>query len=130
MRALRGGVPGEEQERGAPSRDRHGAQGHGARRRGPELAVLHSLFEEQIERESAHLDRYLSDGAESHAEALGYFPDIYDYNLGPDGYLEHLRRAKAAVGIPVIASLNGVSTGGWIPGSCSRRAPTPRCREA
>lgn len=81
---------------------------------GAAAVVLHSLFEEQIERESAHLDRYLSDGAESHAEALGYFPDIHDENLGPDGYLEHLRRAKAAVGIPVIASLNGVSTGGWI----------------
>jgi dihydroorotate dehydrogenase (fumarate) len=81
---------------------------------GAAAVVLHSLFEEQIDRESAALDRYLSNGAESHAEALGYFPDIHDYNLGPDGYLEHLRRAKAAVGIPVIASLNGVSTGGWI----------------
>jgi dihydroorotate dehydrogenase (fumarate) len=81
---------------------------------GAAAVVLHSLFEEQIERESAHLDRYLSDGTESHAEAVGYLPDVHDYNLTPDGYLEHLRRAKAAVGIPVIASLNGVSTGGWI----------------
>lgn len=81
---------------------------------GAGAVVLHSLFEEQIDRDSMHLDRYLSSGADSHAEASGYFPDIHDYNLGPDGYLEHLRRAKAAVGIPVIASLNGVSTGGWI----------------
>ena len=81
---------------------------------GAGAVVLHSLFEEQIDRDSTHLDRYLSSGADSHAEASGYFPDIHDYNLGPDGYLEHLRRAKAAVGIPVIASLNGVSTGGWI----------------
>jgi dihydroorotate dehydrogenase (fumarate) len=76
--------------------------------------VLHSLFEEQLDVESTHLDRYLTHGAESHAEALGYFPDLRGYNLGPDGYLEHVRRAKEAVGIPIIGSLNGVSTGGWI----------------
>jgi dihydroorotate dehydrogenase (fumarate) len=81
---------------------------------GAGAVVLHSLFEEQIDRDSVHLDRYLSGGADSHAEASGYFPDIHDYNLGPEGYLDHLRRAKAAVGIPVIASLNGVSTGGWV----------------
>ena len=80
---------------------------------GAAAVVLHSLFEEQITRDSDALDRYLSDGAESHAEAIGYFPDIHDYHLGPDAYLEHIRRAKEAVRIPVIASLNGVSTGGW-----------------
>jgi len=81
---------------------------------GAAAVVLHSLFEEQIDVEREHLDRYLSHGAESHPEALDYFPDLAGYNLGPDGYLEHLRRAKEAVGIPIIGSLNGVSTGGWI----------------
>jgi dihydroorotate dehydrogenase (fumarate) len=80
---------------------------------GAAAVVLHSLFEEQINVESSELDRYLSDGTESYAEALSYFPDLRSYNLGPDGYLEHVRRAKAAVGIPIIASLNGVSIGGW-----------------
>ena len=81
---------------------------------GAAAVVLHSLFEEQLDVESTHLDRYLTHSAESYAEALDYFPDLTGYNLGPDGYLEHLRRAKEAVGIPVIGSLNGVSTGGWI----------------
>ena len=81
---------------------------------GAAAVVVTSLFEEQIARESEALDRYLSYGAESHAEAVGYFPDIHDYRLGPAAYLEHLRRAKEAVDIPVVASLNGVSTGGWV----------------
>ena len=75
--------------------------------------VMHSLFEEQITLESDELDRHLSEGAESYAESLSYFPDMASYNFGPEGYLEHLRRAKQAVGIPVIGSLNGVSTGTW-----------------
>ena len=81
---------------------------------GADAVVLHSLFEEQLDVESTHLDRYLTHGAESYAEALDYFPDLTRYNLGPDAYLEHVRRAKEAVGIPIIGSLNGVSTGGWI----------------
>jgi dihydroorotate dehydrogenase (fumarate) len=81
---------------------------------GAAAVVLHSLFEEQIDFESQHLDRFLSLGTESFAESLSYFPALADYKLGPDEYLEHIRRAKAAVGIPVIGSLNGVSTGGWI----------------
>ena len=81
---------------------------------GASAVVLPSLFEEQITLESHHLDHHLSHGTESYAESLSYFPDMVAYNLGPDAYLEHLRRAKAAVGIPVIGSLNGVSTGGWI----------------
>lgn len=76
--------------------------------------VLHSLFEEQIAIESNALDTYLDSGAESFAESLSYFPDLGNYNIGPEGYVEHLRKAKQAVDIPVIASLNGVSTGGWI----------------
>ena len=81
---------------------------------GAAAVVLHSLFEEQLDIESTHLDRHLTHGAESYAEALDYFPDLTGYNLGPDGYLEHVRRAKEAVEIPIIGSLNGVSTGGWI----------------
>jgi dihydroorotate dehydrogenase (fumarate) len=81
---------------------------------GAGAVVLHSLFEEQITIESQHLDQYLSHGTESFAESLTYFPDMGRYALGPDGYLEHIRRAKAAVSMPVIGSLNGVSTGGWI----------------
>lgn len=81
---------------------------------GAAAIVLHSLFEEQIMSETQRLDFILSYGAESFPEALSYFPDVRSYNLGPDGYLEHIRRAKAAVSIPVIASLNGFSTGGWI----------------
>jgi dihydroorotate dehydrogenase (fumarate) len=75
--------------------------------------VLHSLFEEQIELEANHLDRFLSGGAESYAEALTYFPDMSGYNIGPEAYLEHIRRLKRAVEIPIVASLNGVSAGGW-----------------
>jgi dihydroorotate dehydrogenase (fumarate) len=81
---------------------------------GAAAVVLHSLFEEQIDFESRHLDRFLSQGTESFAESLSYFPALANYKLGPDEYLEHLRRVKAAVHIPVIGSLNGVSTGGWI----------------
>src|SRR5690606_15573370 len=73
------------------------------------------LFEEEINQESHALDRYLSDGTESYAEALTYFPEAPTYKaIGPDAYLEHIFRAKQAVDIPIIASLNGVSTGGWI----------------
>jgi dihydroorotate dehydrogenase (fumarate) len=81
---------------------------------GAAAIVLPSLFEEQLMIESHDLDHHLSHGTESFAEALSYFPDVGAYRLGPDGYLEHVRRAKAAVGIPVIGSLNGVSSGGWI----------------
>jgi dihydroorotate dehydrogenase (fumarate) len=81
---------------------------------GASAVVLHSLFEEQINLESQELDRFLSEGTESFAEALSYFPDMTQYSLGPDGYLEHIRKAKKAVDIPIIASLNGISNGGWI----------------
>jgi dihydroorotate dehydrogenase (fumarate) len=78
---------------------------------GAGAVVLHSLFEEQIRAESQVLDYFLTHGGESHAEALSYFPDASAYRLTPELYLEHIRKAKAALGIPVIASLNGVSTG-------------------
>ena len=81
---------------------------------GAAAIVFTSLFEEQIHLESAALDQFLQQGTESFAESLTYFPDMTGYNLGPEGYLEHLRRAKQAVRIPIIGSLNGSSTGGWI----------------
>jgi dihydroorotate dehydrogenase (fumarate) len=81
---------------------------------GAGCVVLHSLFEEQILIESQKLDEGLSAGTESFAESLSYFPDMHRYNLGTEGYLEVIRKAKQAVNIPIIASLNGVSTGGWI----------------
>jgi dihydroorotate dehydrogenase (fumarate) len=81
---------------------------------GASAIVMHSLFEEQIEGESHLLDHYLNFGVDSSAEALSYFPDMRRYNVGPDAYLEKIRNAKAAVDIPIIASLNGVSTGGWV----------------
>ena len=80
---------------------------------GAAAVVLESLFEEQIIHEKNELDHYLSQGTDSFAESLSYFPDSDMYNFGPDEYLEHIRTAKAAVDIPIIASLNGVSTGGW-----------------
>lgn len=81
---------------------------------GAAAVVLHSLFEEQINQESHTLDAYLTQGIESYAEALSYFPEAPEYQTGPDAYLEHIRRAKESLEIPVIASLNGVSTGGWV----------------
>lgn len=81
---------------------------------GAAAVVLPSLFEEQITLESHQLDQHLSAGAESYAEAVSYFPDLHTYQLGPDTYLEHVHRAKRRLGIPIIGSLNGVSTGGWI----------------
>jgi dihydroorotate dehydrogenase (fumarate) len=76
--------------------------------------VLPSLFEEQLQLESQALDSDLSRGDESFAESLNYFPDLQNYNLGPEGYLNLIRRAKRSLSIPVIASLNGVSEGGWV----------------
>ncbi len=81
---------------------------------GAAAVVLFSLFEEEILHESRELDHYLTYGAESYAEALNYFPAASDFYLGPEEYLEHIRKAKEAVSIPIIGSLNGVSPGGWI----------------
>ncbi len=80
---------------------------------GASAVVLHSLFEEQLRMDRAELARALTEGTESFAEALTYFPDPDDFKVGPELYLEHIRKAKAAIGIPVIASLNGSSVGGW-----------------
>jgi dihydroorotate dehydrogenase (fumarate) len=76
--------------------------------------VLPSLFEEQLNVESEAVDMDLSRGAEEFPEAISYLPDLTTYNLGPDGYLNLIRNAKDAVRVPIIASLNGVSPGGWI----------------
>jgi dihydroorotate dehydrogenase (fumarate) len=81
---------------------------------GASAIVMYSLFEEQITLESNLLDHYLSYGAEGYAEAMSYFPEMSNYNIGPDEYLKLLTLAKAVTGIPIIGSLNGVSTGGWI----------------
>ncbi len=81
---------------------------------GAGAVVLHSLFEEQINLESGELDRFLVETAESYGEATSYFPEMTSYNFGPEPYLNHLRKAKESCDIPVIASLNGISTGGWI----------------
>ena len=81
---------------------------------GASAVVLHSLFEEQLSINSQDLDRFLTSGTESFAEALSYFPDMGQFKLGPEAYLEHIQKAKKAVKIPIIGSLNGVSTGGWV----------------
>jgi dihydroorotate dehydrogenase (fumarate) len=75
--------------------------------------VLPSLFEEQIAAESLRVHRWLESGAEAHAEAADYFPELPDYDTGPDSYLELVRRAKDALDVPVIGSLNGTTPGGW-----------------
>ena len=75
--------------------------------------VLPSVFEEQLKRESEELNAMMEQGAESFAEALSYFPQIGEFRLGPDDYLEHIQKAKVATRLPVIASLNGTSVGGW-----------------
>jgi len=81
---------------------------------GTSAIVMHSIFEEQITMEGRQLDHYLEYGTESFGEALSYFPVLESYKNGPEEYLEMVAAAKKAVGVPIIGSLNGVSTGGWI----------------
>lgn len=81
---------------------------------GASAIVLRSLFEEQITRELEGTIHHMDIHAGAHAEALSYFPDPGDFRLGPQAYLEHLEKVKAAVSIPVIASLNGITPGGWL----------------
>ncbi len=80
---------------------------------GASAVVLHSLFEEQLVLESAQLDHYLSYFTEAFAEALDWFPDQAEYRVGPEEYLDKIRRAKESVAIPIIGSLNGITPGGW-----------------
>lgn len=81
---------------------------------GAAAVVMHSLFEEQINQEALILDHYLSYGSDSFAEALSYFPEASAFQVGPEEYLELIRKAKEQTSIPIIGSLNGVSSGGWI----------------
>ena len=80
---------------------------------GASAVVLHSLFEEQLRKDRAELFHSMTQGTESFPEALSYFPEPPTFLLGPEEYLEHIRKAKKALKIPVIASLNGSSVGGW-----------------
>jgi len=81
---------------------------------GVAAVVLPSLFEEQIEYEDMEADRLSDFGTDSNPEASGYFPDLGEYESVADRYVRHLEEAKKALSIPVVASLNGVSPGGWV----------------
>jgi dihydroorotate dehydrogenase (fumarate) len=81
---------------------------------GASAVVMFSLFEEQLRHEQEARDHLLSAGSNSFAESLDYFPQVDDFKVGPDAYLNILRRATEIVDIPVIASLNGVTSEGWV----------------
>jgi dihydroorotate dehydrogenase (fumarate) len=81
---------------------------------GASAIVMQSLFEEQIEHEEQQIHRMLETGADSNPESLTHFPELEDYNTGPDEYLRHLEACKRELEIPVIGSLNGASPGGWV----------------
>jgi dihydroorotate dehydrogenase (fumarate) len=80
---------------------------------GASAVVLFSLFEEQLHKEALELELHLNAGTESFAESLTYFPHSSEFHTGPEEYLNHIRKAKEAVDIPIIASLNGATLGGW-----------------
>jgi dihydroorotate dehydrogenase (fumarate) len=80
---------------------------------GAAAVVLYSLFEEQLRQDRLELNRQLNAGTESFAESLTYFPEPDEFHLGPEEYLKHIAAAKKATRIPIIASLNGSSVGGW-----------------
>jgi dihydroorotate dehydrogenase (fumarate) len=80
---------------------------------GAAAVVMYSLFEEQIGFDSYYIDYHLTQGIDSYVESISYFPDMQSYNVGPDEYMNLIRRAKEAVDIPIIGSLNGASVGGW-----------------
>ncbi|MFO0959800.1 MAG: dihydroorotate dehydrogenase-like protein [Isosphaeraceae bacterium] len=81
---------------------------------GAAAVVLPSLFEEQIEHEEMAIQKFYERGSESFPEALSYFPELEDHNSASELYLDHVAASKAALGIPVIGSLNGTSPGGWV----------------
>ena len=81
---------------------------------GVSAVVVYSLFEEQIIKESLELDHFLCRDTHSFAEAMTHLPEVGKFSLTPENYVQHIRNLKAAVSIPIIGSLNGVSTGGWI----------------
>lgn len=80
---------------------------------GASAVVLYSLFEEQLRQESFELDHHLTHGTDSFAEAGSFFPRPNGFHVGPEGYLNHIRKAKRMVSIPIIASLNGTTPGAW-----------------
>ena len=80
---------------------------------GASAVVLYSLFEEQLRQESFELEHHLAEGTNSFAEAASFFPQPDEFRMGPEGYLNHIYRAKKAVSVPIIASLNGATLGGW-----------------
>jgi len=80
---------------------------------GASAIVFHSLFEEQLRHDRLELDYHLFQGTESFAEALNYFPEPSEFKVGPEAYVEHIAKAKAATSIPIIGSLNGSTFGGW-----------------
>jgi dihydroorotate dehydrogenase (fumarate) len=80
---------------------------------GAAAVVMHSLFEEQLRLERYELHHHLTYGTESFAESLTYFPEPALFHVGPEEYLNHIEQAKASVDIPIIASLNGSTVGGW-----------------
>jgi dihydroorotate dehydrogenase (fumarate) len=80
---------------------------------GASAVVLFSLFEEQLRQEQAELEHHLAAGTESFAESLNYFPRAGEFHTGPEEYLRHIQKAKEAVDIPIIASLNASTLGGW-----------------
>lgn len=81
---------------------------------GAGAVVMFSLFEEQIRKEEARMNTVLAETSYAFPEALDYFPDLDDFNVGVDDYLENIRKAKERVNIPIIGSLNGITTEGWI----------------
>ena len=80
---------------------------------GASAVVLYSLFEEQLRQEEMDLDYHLNAGTESFAESTTFFPQASEFHTGPEGYLKHIRKCKASVKIPIIASVNGSTLGGW-----------------
>jgi dihydroorotate dehydrogenase (fumarate) len=80
---------------------------------GASAIVLYSLFEEQLQQENAELEHHLAAGTESFPESITYLPQQVDFATGPEGYLKHIAKAKEAVDVPIIASLNGATLGGW-----------------
>ncbi len=81
---------------------------------GASAVVLFSLFEEQIEQEDSTIEHFMEHGTDSYAEALSFFPQAHEYLSGPQEYLENVRKIKDGVDIPIIASLNGATPGGWM----------------
>lgn len=81
---------------------------------GAQMIVMHSLFEEQLASEGAAATRAVERGSDSYGEALSYLPAREDFELGPDEYLEQVRRVRMAVSVPVLGSINGTTEGGWL----------------